>query len=202
MGGWILRFVFCLVAVCFVGECFVARADADILPSGHKSVDHKIVFEKSAELSEHRIVAAPIAGLSGQRLVVAGQALDFSSKYGTQFFALPASVADVPKYDREQYAAWPSARPPIGEVRSVPFFSPIHSALTTVKLVAVSEVGLEIEMVKHEVFGSDGSAVDPNQTVGIGYLVLFSMPVALGLAMLVWLWTKKKSVIASQSNGD
>ena len=152
---------------------------ADLLPPGHKTVNHQIVFEPSAALASHQIVAAPIAGFSGEKVVCANEPFRFSSKYGTRFYVIPASVQPLPQFDRDAYSQWSSAEPPKGEIRSVSKLSPIASARTTLKLIAVTERGPVVEMVKHEEFDRRGNLITAaqrrQQAILMGLLVVVGL---------------------------
>jgi hypothetical protein len=135
-----------------LGLAMVTPALADLIPPGHKGVTHQLVFVDSAALAQHRLVAAPVRGLQGTTEVVAGQSFSFSSKYGTRLYVIPKDIKPLPEFDRELYSQWPSAEPPVSEIRSVPLVSPVASILTTVRLVDVTS-GLPIlEVVEDKEF--------------------------------------------------
>ena len=171
--------------------CGASRCQADILLPGHKSVQHKLVFEPSDSLSNHRIVAAPIAGFSGYNIVEAGKPFPFSSKYGTRFYLVPESVVDLPKFDREVYEQWPSALPPCSEIKSTVVSSPLASALTTVQLVGIDETGPEVKLIKHEEFDRNGRLVSEARKAVTNFAYV-AVPVGIGVAICGYLVIQRK----------
>ena len=187
----VLVIVFCL----FVSNI----SEADILPPGHKNVRHSIVFVQSDALKRHQIVAAPIAGLKGETEVQADVPISFSTKYGTRFYVLPNDQA-APEFDRDTYEQWPACQPPVSEIRSVPVYSPVASALTTVKLVDVGPDGPVIKIVSHETFDANGNpaSINPLRNVRT-YFVL--IPVFIGMLGCFALFMRRQASSASEDVG-
>jgi hypothetical protein len=141
------------------GFLLTQTAAADLIPPGHKGVEHLLVFEKSPALEQHRLVAAPVSGFRGTTEVRAGQRFSFSSKYGTRFYLIPKEVTSLPEYDRDLYSQWPSVAPPVNEVASVPIVSPVNSVLTTLRLADVTSGQPQIEVVADQEMGDNNRAV-------------------------------------------
>lgn len=172
-------------------------AEADLIPPGHKSVKHELVFVDSASLDSHRLVAAPIRGLHGVMEVQAGQRFRFSTKYGTRFYLVPDDLRPLPEFDRELFAQWPSVAPPISETRSASMISPVASALTTLRLADVTSSEPKIELVNHIEFDSSGNPVTWKSSV-VRPLVLVPAGVLLLLvAALVVRRTRRGTVQSS-----
>jgi hypothetical protein len=129
---------------------------ADLIPPGHKAVKHELVFAESEALNSCRLVAAPVRGFHGATEIRAGQRFRFSTKYGTRFYVIPDDVDLLPEFDRELYAQWPSAEPPVSEMKSNSLISPVTSAVTTLKLSEVSSEAPTIELVSHAEFDGAG----------------------------------------------
>lgn len=165
------------------------KVTADVLPVGHKSVKHELVFVESDALSGNRIVAAPIAGFSGQFEIEPGKPFRFSSKYGTRFYVIPDSV-NLSDYDRDQYQSWISSNPPISEIKSLPLVSPVKSALTTLRLVGVEDDTLNVELVRHEEFDRNGNTVTELQKKFWKFASWFTPWLAfiVGIVICGWLY--------------
>lgn len=129
---------------------------ADILPPGHRAIKHELVFVESDLLSDHRLIATPTRGLRGAVEVKAGQPFSFSTKYGTRLYIAPDDAA-LPENGKSDVAPdWLSAEPPIHDIRSVPWYSPVESALTTCRLAAVGPDGPQIDLVEHVTLDAQG----------------------------------------------
>ena len=171
-----------------------ARVDGDILPPGHRNVDHKMVFEASPALENATLVAAPTAGFGGVCVINPGQRFDFSSKYGTRIYVLPDGVIVPKNFERELFQQWPSARPPRNQIRSVAVVSPISSALTTVRLKEISANGPVIQLVDHVEFDRFGKEVT------LFRIMLFrGIPLLLGIAICVLLFRRMRATRKSNS---
>lgn len=142
-----------------LGLAMSAPTQADLIPPGHKGVTHHLVFVDSPALAQHRLVAAPVRGLQGTTEVVAEQPFSFSSKYGTRLYVIPKDVVPLPEFDRELFSQWPSAEPPVGEIKSLPLISPVTSIVTTVRLVDVTSGLPVIEVVTHEEFDDNANPI-------------------------------------------
>ncbi len=163
---------------------------ADLLPTGHRHVTHELVFEDSDALANHRLVAAPIAGFSGVHVIRPGERFRFSSKYGTRFYLVPDGETDFEQFDRERFDNWANRRPPRGEIRSVPWTSPVRSALTTLRFDGVVDGKPQISMVDHIEMDAAG-----NPASVVKQLVIYSIPILLGLVLCVWVfrWNRKRA---------
>ena len=129
---------------------------ADILPPGHRGIVHEIVFVESDLLEAHRLIATPLRGFHGVEEIRPGQPFPFSTKYGTRFYVVPEDAALPEARDVQALARWPSCDPPITEIRGVPWYSPVVSALSTCKLVDVSSENVGVELVNHDELDSNG----------------------------------------------
>jgi hypothetical protein len=149
-----------IITSLFALMCLIANlGKADILPPGHKNIDHQLVFESSPLFDEYCLVAAPIRGFSGFHIVVPGQPFHFSSKYGTRLYLIPKSVAADLKFDREQFDQWPSTLPPVSQIASVFKGSPIDSAVTTARFVGLRDGKPEIVVVEHKELDAAGKPI-------------------------------------------
>ena len=183
-----------IMIVCIVLSLNAACVDADILPPGHRNVDHKMVFEASQALEKTTLVAAPTAGFGGVCVINPGQKFNFSSKYGTRIYVLPAGVVIPKNFDREVFQHWPSARPPRNQIRSVPIVSPISSALTTVRLKEISATGPVVEMVDHVEYDRFGKEV-----TFLRIMFFRGIPLLLGIAICVFLFRRMRATRKSKS---
>jgi hypothetical protein len=143
--------------ICFLLVCLITKqGNADILPPGHKSITHELVFESSSLFDDHCLVAAPIRGFEGVHIVVPGQRFHFSSKYGTRFYLIPESETKDLNFDRENFDHWPSTLPPVSQIPSVPVTSPVASAVTTLRFTDVQDGTPHIIVVDHRELDSSG----------------------------------------------
>jgi hypothetical protein len=162
---------------------------ADILPAGHKSVRHQLVFEPSPLFAAHRVVAAPTRGFAGVAEIKPGERFSFSSKYGTRIYLVPPATP-VESFDREQFQQWPSALPPIRELNSVPIWHPLAQVVTTLRLLDVSDAGPTMEVVKSEQFNGSGG---PVSFVPLGLATGGVALVGLAICGIVWRRTRRRS---------
>ena len=169
----------------------VSTLTADVLPPGHAPVSHKLEFESSQLLKDTVLVAAPTAGFGGAVRVVAGEPFTFSSKYGTRLYLVPAGETIDNKFDRERFKEWPSCQPPVSEIKSVPAYKSVRSALTTLRLKEITEDGPVIEIVSHKEFNRAGNPAQDGS-----WSTLAALPV-LGVAIcgyLFWIRTRRPEV--------
>lgn len=166
----------------------ITNARADLLPPGHKSVKHEMVFVESEPLSSHRIIATPTRGFSGVEEIEPGKPFRFSSKYGTRLYSVPENIELPKKFDLDFFEQWPSCDPPVRETKSVPIVSPVKSKLTTVRLASVSPDGLIIEVVSDESFDWTGKPANVLRF----YWPLF-VPVFLGGTLCFWMARRKRA---------
>lgn len=180
MHGWL-----CPLAV--VVAFWPCIAVADVLPPGHKSVHHELVFVASDALSASRLVAAPTAGFHGVAVIKPGERISFSSKYGTKFYLVPNDQPLPTDFDRDQFAQLLQVSPPVHEISSVPWTSSVSSALTVLKLESVSDSGLVITVVEHSELDSMGNIADTSRS----WLIVVAV-VVVGLFLCVvarhWFW--------------
>lgn len=133
-------------------------AIADLIPPGFKSVEHNLVFVESEALHSHRLVAAPVRGFGGITEIQAGVPFRFSTKYRTRFYLIPKDTAALADFDPAQFASWPSVDLPQTEIQSVPIFSTVATALTTLKFTGIIQDGSpQIELVEHKLFDTFGN---------------------------------------------
>jgi hypothetical protein len=164
---------------------------ADLIPPGHKSVHHELVFEDSALLAENRLIAAPTAGFHGVVVIKPGERFSFSSKYGTEFYLVPKDEPLPTDFERETFSKWFHCSPPVQEISSVPWTSPVAKALTVLTLDTISETGPVITVVSHSELDSAGNPAGEsagwNSRWIIGSTVVL---VGLGLCVVArrWFW--------------
>ena len=163
---------------------------ADVIPPGHKSVDHELVFEDSLLLAEYRLIAAPTAGFHGVVVIKPNEPFSFSTKYGTKFYLVPKDEPLPTDFDRESFSKWLHCSPPVHEISSVPWTSPISSVLTVLRLDAITDTGPVVAVVHSSERDSAGQLVGQTEferrwVIG-GTVVL----VGLGLCFLArrWFW--------------
>ena len=168
----------------------VSTLVADVIPPGHAGVSHKLQFESSELLQEKILVAAPTAGFGGAVRIVAGEPFTFSSKYGTRFYLVPAGEI-FDKFDRDRFAKWPSCLPPVSEIKSVPYYNSVRSALTTLRLKEVTEDGPVIEVVSHEEFNSFGYPVQSGSWMALAILPILGVVIC---GYLFWVKPKRQAV--------
>lgn len=122
-------------------------ASADLIPNGYKGVVHQLVFVDSEAFSTHRLVAAPVAGFGGAVEIKPNEPFDFSSKYGTRIYLVPADVEPLLDFDKARFNQWPSITPPVSEIGFVPQTSLITLILTKLRFAGVAATGPQIEVV-------------------------------------------------------
>jgi hypothetical protein len=159
--------------------CLLAAfALPDLLPPGHRSVEHLLVVTADGTPAGMRLVAAPVRGLHGVHAVVAGEPFAFSQKYGTRLFLLPAD-AGVPEFEPawlERHAHSES----FPQIASVPLGSPLHRVVTTWRIQALDGRRIALERVAEQRFDAAGLPL----LAGSDWLPL-AIVGALGAAWLV-----------------
>ncbi len=160
---------------------------ADVLPAGHKRVNHELVFEDSELLNKQRVIAAPIAGFHGVLVVKPGERFSFSSKYGTKFYLVPKDEPLPTDFDPDLFSKWPNSFPPVQEISSVPWTSSVESALTVLTLDSISETGLVVSVVGHAENDSTGKPADSGRRWLIGAAVVI-VGCLLCVAARRWFW--------------
>ena len=153
----------------------------DVLPPWHKPVQHELVLELAPGLPNVRIVAGPLRGFGTFEAVEAGVPFEFSSKYGTRLFAVPA---DVP-LPASLTADWLEVFPASGgfaEVSSVPVGRPLERVVTTYRVTAIEGRAVATVRVDEARFDSGGHVLG----AGISSALLLTLALlgALGLRML------------------
>lgn len=123
------------MAIVFLGQPMVGIADA--IPSGHKKVKHEPCFEDCDLLRDHRLVAAPVLGFGGVKLIQSGERFQFSSKYGTKFYLVPEDHPLPLEFDPQLFEPWTHCPPPVGQAISVSRYSTVASAVTVLRLDSV-----------------------------------------------------------------
>lgn len=158
----------------------------DLLFPGHKRVLHQLLLQSGPATSGWTFVAAPTAGF-GVEVVTVGEPFAFSSKYGTRLHAfrpgatIPASWNDFVNTG----AALPA------EIHSVPVMHPLARVLTTLRVLAVDDRGIAVEVVDEQRFDASGAPL----YTGIGAAALQLGIAAIGLAGLV-LITRRRAPVA------
>jgi hypothetical protein len=152
---------------------------ADILPSGHKSILHRCVFE-TLELPSHlQLVAAPIRGFGGHAVIEANVPFDFSSKYGTELYLIPKSES-LSEIDAKWFSQWPSSKLPVAEIASVPMWSPTDSILTTLRVEGIRADAPILSVIKHQETDARG-----HPTTYLRLSLLVSGSIVLGI-FVIW----------------
>lgn len=170
-----------------VSLLFLGDAQADLIPPGHKSIKHQLVFLDSPLLTEHRLIAAPVRGFGGFSEVKAGHPFYFSSKYGTKIYAVPKDYQPPTRYSPGEALPFPHSEPPTNSITSVSLLQNTSRIETHCRLVAVTETSLEIEVTEEIRFDELN-----NVTTG-GLSLLGKIAISLvGLAGCLALWIVKK----------
>lgn len=121
---------------------------ADLIPFGHKSVQHHLVFVDSPALKENRLIAAPIRGFSGFEEITAGHRFSFSNKYHTRIYRVPFDYEPPKGVFHDEPLRFPHADPPVVSITSVPIFLNISRIETKCQLISVSDDTLAIEVLE------------------------------------------------------
>lgn len=137
-----------VLAICL---CLPASAPDMLLP-GHTATKHELVLTWDDAVRE-RFVASPGRRLHGSRLLTRGEPFPFSSKYGTRIYAVPADAVLPDAKATLRESTWPSAAIPVREVASVRNGYPVTRVLTTLRVAAVRDDGLELEVIDEQRFG-------------------------------------------------
>lgn len=170
-----------------VSLLFLGDAQADLIPPGHKSIKHQLVFLDSPLLTEHRLIAAPVRGFGGFSEVKAGHPFYFSSKYGTKIYAVPKDYQPPTRYSPGEALPFPHSEPPTNSITSVSLLQNTSRIETHCRLVAVTETSLEIEVTEEIRFDELN-----NVTTG-GLSLLGKIAISLvGLGGCLALWIVKK----------
>lgn len=123
----------------------------DVLMPGYRAVRHELVFAPSPELEQWTLVASGELGIGPENaIVVPGVPLTFSSKYRTRFYAARKDEVIPGHLSDEWRAGHASSLPPVAEIHSVPYLSPIESVLTTVRVARIDEHALVLAVAHEE----------------------------------------------------
>ncbi len=122
---------------------------ADVIPAGHKPVEHVLVLSEALANGEI-LLAAPMRGFHGVQTVVPGEPFSFSSKYGTRLYALPAGAAIPDDLEALRAAAIAAADIPVTQVTSVSLLDPLASIVTTLRVTRTPEGGLSVQVLDEE----------------------------------------------------
>ena len=162
-------------------------ARGDLIPPGHKSIKHELVFLDSPLLREHRLIAAPVRGFGGFAEVKADQPFYFSTKYGTKIYAVPKDFEPPESYTHGEALPFPNSEPPTHSLTSVSILRKTNRIVTRCRLTAITDQSLEIEVVEEVQFD------EFNQVTTGGLSRFGKISVSLiGLVGCFVLWTLKK----------
>jgi len=149
----------------------------DLLLPGHKSVRHELILDWGEESG--RFIAYPTRGFHGPHEIERGKPFRFSSKYGTKIYAVPADAVFPEDREAATAVAWPRARVPVGEVRSIPASNPLAHVLTTARITAVTANGIEFKILGERRMDGSGNEI------GNFDWVLLVLVASVGVAMLL-----------------
>ena len=156
---------------------------ADVIPPGHKRVEHVLVLSEALANGEI-LAAAPTRGFHGVQTVIPGEPFSFSSKYGTRLYALPAGSAIPDDLEALRTAAIASADIPVTQVTTVPLLNPLASIVTTLRVTLTPEGGLSVQVLDEE-------RIQVVQERLLSILVVLGAVGCLGLVGIVWLVRKR-----------
>jgi len=177
---WILPALVCL------------PAQADVLMPGTRSVRHELVVESSPALQGVTLVATPLHGFRAGDPIVPGQPFPFSTKYGTRLYAFAPGVA-IPQ-DREalEASALASTDLPVIEETAVPLVSPVTRVLTRLRVTAILERRIELEILGEERLDASG-----RPAASLLRLTLLGAIAAAGLLGVLLLRRRRRKAPAS-----
>jgi hypothetical protein len=178
------------LACVFLAVLSAAPLRADVIPAGHKPVEHLLVVSEA--LADGEVVAAaPTRGFHGVQAVIPGEPFTFSSKYGTRLYVLPAGAGIPTDLEALRAAAIASSDIPVSEVITVPFWEPVTSIVTTLRLARIPGGALSIQVIGE--VRSGGFAAQGR------LLAIAAVLVAVGLAGLVGIvWLVRRLTRAPQ----
>ncbi|MBL4770810.1 MAG: hypothetical protein JKY61_06640 [Planctomycetes bacterium] len=156
----------------------------DMTPAGFKKIDLLVAIENPLDFDGWQVVAATHFGPAHMTVVEPNVPFLFSSKYGTRVYAVPtgATLPEANSFghtERSEFSEFPATMPPVTAASTASIFSPIDQVLTTLRIVAIGEDGIEFETVGSERFDAEGQ--------NVGWLRLWAMElglVAFGLVAL------------------
>jgi len=153
----------------------------DLIPPGHKPVDHQIAFEVAPALEAAWLVLGPTRGFGGFVEVTPGATYPFSSKYATRLYVLPEGATPPAELARETLEVFPSAGP-FAHTSSVSVMSPLQSLVTTYRLTGLEGETARVQLVDEVRFDGHGAAASAGMLTGS--LLALALLGALGLAAL------------------
>lgn len=129
---------------------------ADLIPPGHKSVRHRMVFVDSPALRENRLIAAPVRGFGGFAEIIAGQSFSFSNKYGTRIYSVPAGYQPPDRFFYNEPLEFPHVDCPVNSITSVSIFCDTSQIETRCKILSVSDESITIQVLEEVEFDAFG----------------------------------------------
>ncbi|MFT4649495.1 MAG: hypothetical protein ACI9X4_002735 [Glaciecola sp.] len=146
------------------GLCLFAPLP-DITSPGYKKVSHQVAIENPKDFEGWRVfVAETFPVLHPFTEAEPGIPFSFSSKYGTRIYVLPSGNR-VPNHAedwdaiKDTYDNFIQAIPPVTSPEQVSVHSPVASVLTTIRIVDISDSGIQLEAVRTQEFDSNGKPV-------------------------------------------
>lgn len=173
---------------------------ADLLPPGHKAVDHYLIFTSSAALQNHRLVAAPIRGLHGFAEIRQGQPVPFSTKYGTRIFAVPTDYQLPEECKPEDLEDFPSTAPPVHAITSLSVLRSTTQIKTFCEVTSVTETAVVIKATGEEEYDELGN-LSKGQWSTTGKIILSVIGLVGCLVLRVVLSRHKRSQLEKDKKG-
>ena len=174
--------------------CALSETRADLIPPGNKSVSHRLIFQDSELLRDHRVIAMPVRGFGGHEEIEAGKPIPFSTKYGTRLYVVPDDYEPPGKMMRKDLPNFPSCDVPVSSITYVPVFSPVASIRTTLELADVSDDSITVTVVDHVELDRTGQPASLLRSA----LPLFAISAA-GIAGCFVLWWRKTGAVTKGS---
>ena len=165
----------------------------DILPPGHKRVDHRVSIETPSDLRGTRLVIGPLSGFGGYELVVPGGEYPISSKYGTRLHGVPDGSELPAKLSREWALELPSSAV-FPEISSVTLASPLAKVRTSYRVTRADDTGVQVERIAEVRLDAQG-----HELAGFPGVAVMGLVAALGLAGLVALSRSRRTSVARES---
>ncbi len=174
-----------LLAALTIG--FLCVPQPDLTTPGFRKVTQEVAIENPNDFDGWQVVAAMFLGPSHVTLVEPNVPFRYSSKYTTKIYAVPSGV-DVsplqtsPGTRRESLEGFMSTRIPVSLPPSVSILSPVERTLTTLRIVGISDEGIQVVAVREQQFDSADQS--------LGWFRLWGPPlgaIALGILGLIFL---------------
>ena len=118
-------------------------AALDSIPPGAIPVTHELVLEWDTEDFPYEFFAHSKLG-PGTQSIEAGVPFRFSSKYGTQIFAVPEGERFAPEGTNNPDPRWAHSMPPVGEIHQAHWASTLREVETRVGVVGIDGQTLEL----------------------------------------------------------